>query len=276
MGGMRARTYAGKRRVSSYSKRSGEYGGYQRGAVGTFSSRPNAMIPFRQKGIEIKSNDNNEWQTDGTGGYATYNLIPTTVGSFDIVNLLQSGSGANQRIGRRIEGLGIRIRGYAFPNPVFTGTAQAPVYWRTLLVYDGAPSGALVTISSVIQDLATFGTATLTDFASGANRNYSNRFTILFDKTVALQPPQRESDFTAANTNPISMTIVAPETTCFDEYRMLKGLATTFSANTVPPVYGDVATGAIWIITISNWLHATNDNTPYLYEYRTRYSYKDA
>ncbi len=236
------------------------------------------MIPFRQKGVEIKSNDNNEWQTDGAGGYGPYNLIPTAAGSFDIVNLIGAGSGANQRVGRRIEGLGIRIRGYATPNPGYTtGTSQTPVFWRTLLVYDSAPSGALININQVIQDLATFGTVQLTDFASGANRNYSNRFTIIFDKTMTLQPPQRASSFVADNTTPIAQPVVAPSQICFDEYRMLKGLATTFTASSDPPVYGDLATGAIWIITISNVLHTVDaTNKPYLYEYRTRYSYKDA
>ena len=181
------------------------------------------------RGSEIKS-------LDLVG--ATYTLNSTA--QITPLNLIRAGSSFFNRIGRRIEMRSLHLKGYIDS----TRTTTDADYIRIMVVYDEQANGAIPAIADIIQDTDQAGTNSTTQL-SGANLNNRDRFRILADFRIVL-PSQTLTG--GAITNP---GFVDPVSTTFDieRYIKLKGLVTQYRADSSPAVIGDVATGALYLVT---------------------------
>lgn len=153
------------------------------------------------------------------------------------LNLIQTGSTFCNRIGRKIEMVSVRINGYL--TPIRTGGTQD--YLRCMIIYDRQVNGAVPSISDILQttDQATTNSTTS---HSGINLNNRDRFLVVRDMRIV--PP-------AVNVAGEVVGAVDPlcTVTNIDMYCKLKGLVTQYKADSAPAVIGDIASGALFLVT---------------------------
>lgn len=176
------------------------------------------------------------------------------------VNLIQSGTGSWQRVGRLITMKSIRFKGRAeIVWPTASGIVGRKL--RMLIVYDKQPNGTLPIKSDIIQYKNQAGTET--GFTESL-LSYDNmeRFTIIRDESIDFNPGY---DQTAAG----SVKMVCS----FDEYAKI-GLATNYKAESSPAVIGDISTGALYIVLITDIIAAaaTDGNLSVWATSRLRYT----
>lgn len=190
---------------------------------------PNKFVSFRG---EIKAVDfgGTTIRIDDTGQLATLNTVT-------------AGSSFYQRIGRRIELLSVEIRG----NIGSVRTVTASDFCRLLIIYDRQPNGAVPNLADVLQNVNGSGTATSTAYA-GINLNNRDRFDIIMDKKIIL-PTQTIT--AGVLTNPGWVDPVA-ETFNIKAFRKLGNRITQYKADTNPPVIGDIASGALYLMTVGS------------------------
>jgi len=175
--------------------------------------------------------------------------VPSTTGLIEVVNLIQTGSGFWQRIGRKIKLKSLHITG----SWDATGTgAGAQEYNRLLVVYDRQCNGAVPSIADILQNVDQTGTPTSN---SRCNINLANteRFMII-----------RDFRFAASSSGTAGLSVVQQQMQPQDDqnnkinwFIPLKGLETLYSANSSPAVVGDISTGALYIVSIGNVSAAT-------------------
>jgi len=184
-----------------------------------------------------------------------YNLgLPTPVA----LNLVASGSGFNQRVGRKVACKSIEIRWVV--HQISTVTIDESYMARLLVVWDYATNGSAPNWTDVCSDVSNLGT---TNSNSLANINISNRnrFKILFDHVFA--PPK-----VAYNAQGNVGTIGA-ENHGRNYYRM-KGAITQYKSDSGTPVVGDTVGGVAWLFAFSNSDDSLK-NLQLTYNCRTRY-----
>jgi len=184
--------------------------------------------------------------------------VPTTSylldnsGTVTPLNLIASGSSYYQRIGRKIEMKSSRINGIINYKTTLGGqTNYYPFIARIMVIYDRQTNGALPSIQDILQTIDALGNPT-TDNYSGVNLNNRDRFTILRDQRIYL--PFIHTT-TAPNAYPDSQLQLDPVTPTLniDLYTKLKGLTTQYKADGSPPGIGDIATGALYLVTLGNY-----------------------
>lgn len=195
---------------------------------------------------------------------ATYTLNSTAV--LTPLNLIQAGSSFFNRIGRKIHMKSIAIRGFIG----FSGNSQViAAYGRIMIVYDRQTNGALPVISDILLDTKQDAT-TSTGALSGLNLNNRDRFVVIADKKFMLPV------VTQAVGIP---TFIAPsisnDTECewgiVDRYHKIN-METQYKADSSPAVIGDIATGALYLITFGQ---ATAGNEGWNVTLATRLRYVD-
>lgn len=169
---------------------------------------------------------------------ATYTLNSTV--SITPINLIRAGSSFFNRIGRKVELKSLHLKG--FVQPVRTIAAQD--YVRIMIVYDAQTNGALPAISDIIQDTDQAGTNNTTS-TSSANLNNRDRFRILCDYRI-VTPSQTVTAGQVTTPGWIDPVTVFTDV---ERYMKLKGLHTVFKADSSPAVIGDIATGALYLVT---------------------------
>jgi len=156
------------------------------------------------------------------------------------INLISAGSSYFNRIGRKITLKSLHVK--LFLDNLRT-TASAD-YLRIMVVYDGQSNGSLPSISDIIQDTDQTGT-NATYSSSSTNLNNRDRFRVLAD--WRLVPP------TCTNTAGVitNLSAIDPVQPLMDleRYIKLKGLSTQYKADSSPAVIGDIATGALLLVT---------------------------
>lgn len=165
--------------------------------------------------------------------------LSTTAG-FWTLNLIRAGSSFFNRIGRKIELKSVHLKLQVLP----VRTRTIGDFGRILLVYDSQSNGAVPAISDVLQDTDESGT-NVTDCYSSANLNNRDRFRILADWKIPLPAITVTA---GVITNPGVSDPITP-TYHIERYVKLKGLITQFKADSSPAVIGDIATGALHLIT---------------------------
>jgi len=204
-------------------------------------ARQNQFFNFRQVPQNLPSNYRSSSREvkalDLT--QATYQF--DTTGSIIPLNLMQAGSSFFNRIGRKIEMKNIRIVGNILP--LRTGAED---YARIMIVYDRQTNGAIPAMADMLETTPQNGTNNTTSY-SGINLNNRDRFTLLRDMRLALP------SVSVAGTVQTNLGIQDPVCPLcnIDMFVKLKGMVTQFKADSSPAVIGDVATGAIYLVTFA-------------------------
>lgn len=177
--------------------------------------------------------------------YATYGLDST--GAVKCINLIQTGSSYNNRIGRRTCLVALYLHGYLFPQAENTGVS----YGRIAIVYDKQPNGALPAWSDVFQDDDQTGSTTNTAW-SNINLNNRSRFWVVRD--IRRNFPAIASYDVVGTPEPSSMEVQVDMTQFFQSQ------ITQYKADSDPAVITDIATGSLLIMTYGNQVNASGWN----------------
>lgn len=189
--------------------------------------------PLRSGG-EIKA-------IDIPGAGYTYRS-PTFGTNIVLLNGVQTGTAFFNRIGSRVEWKNMHIRGF---NANALTCVQGQL--RMLIIYDRQPTGALPTVSDILQSRDQAGVAT-TSGASEINLDNRDRFTVIRDQHwyapactntagVLTNGPQYPND---DNDHDIDMFI------------KLKGLQTQYRSSSSPCTIADIASGAMYALFLLN------------------------
>ena len=165
-----------------------------------------------------------------------------TNANIGVLNLVQQGAGAWNRVGRKIHAKSVRIKGFvrfsSAPIP-----ASGIIYqcsFRMILVWDKQPSGSAIPSFDTIFGITTQdGTESCPDITCPLRYDNMDRFRVLKDWFIS--PPSI----------PLAATGSAPNTfqsVSFDEYTKLPMLESVYSGQSQPMTIADVSTGALYVI----------------------------
>lgn len=163
--------------------------------------------------------------------------VPNTTGTNDQIiplNLIQLGSGAFNRIGRKVTLKSLRLQGFAV-NLSDAGGPSTPNLMRMVVVYDKQPSGTLPNFNDIFEGVDQQGNTVSTIFSS---LNYSNmsRFQVIRDTVI---------DFNAG-----------PNTSATTAVRVLKSIddyikvnrETVYSGTANPVSITNISSGALYLV----------------------------
>jgi len=174
---------------------------------------------------------------DATSILATTN----TNGNCFVLNLVQSGTGSWNRVGKKIRMKSIRLYGeirYTYTDAATTGIIDSNAL-RMVVVYDKQPSGAAIpTFDAVFGHTLQAGTEQC-GYLDPVRYDNTDRFRVLKDMRVQLNPPLFNG--AAGSTDTTIQTYI------FDQYVELKGLETIFSGQSTPMTISDVSTGGLYV-----------------------------
>jgi len=154
------------------------------------------------------------------------------------LNLVAPGSGSFNRIGRKISCKNVRIRGSFFITASQAALVQLSDVVRMTVVWDKQSSGAAaINWNTVFQYTPQSGTESEALY-SGLKYDNMERFVILRDCTVPVIV-QNTSSTVGSN-----LQAYVP----FDEFIDLKGMETTFGAQTATAVVTDINTGVLYVM----------------------------
>jgi len=202
----------------------------------------------------------------GTADPTNATLAFNTTGNVVCVNLIQVGSSMFNRIGRKIEMKSIRLCG-KINTAAVTRATLSPDHARIMIIYDRQTNGANPAITDFLQDTDQAGTNT-TDSFSGINMNNRERFVTIMDKRFIL--PQATAT-AGVLTNVFPNDVMIPVRV--DEFRKLRGLTTHYKADSNPAVIGDVSTGGLFIISLSE--EQASGTELFNFEFNVRLKYVD-
>lgn len=186
------------------------------------------------------------------------NLVLDSTGTIQPVNLIASGSGFNNRIGRKIEMQSLHLHG------VITQTGTSTVstdYTRICVVYDRQTNGAIPSLTDIFTNYSQTSVTSSTVF-SDLNPDERERFVILADYRLVLPAT------TAAGTTGASDGL--QPTFNINRFVKLNGASTIYKGDSSPSVIGDVATGALYVITMGSYAPGTQGYKAVL-SWRLRY-----
>lgn len=239
----------------------------KRSSKSSFSSRKRRKYTFqkyvprgRPTYTEKKGVDSVFSTTASSPNFNTNQIITdmTTSDFIFPVNLIQAGSGSWQRIGRRVHMHSFRLKGVAtvvYPGSVSTPISTMDRILRVLIIYDRQPNKALPSKDDIISVKNQSGIEA-GDFQGLLSYDNMNRFKILKDSEYILNPPRDGTVHTTSGTadgqTSISTSVI------IDEYLKLN-LPTTYAAESTPSVIGDISTGAVYVMFLTNIQSASSD-----------------
>lgn len=163
----------------------------------------------------------------------------TTNASSFVLNLIQSGAGSWQRIGRKVSLESVRLRGIAtmtFTPQTTTGDLFSNVL-RMVVVWDKQPSGVLPTFDSIFGLTDQTG-AEATTFLNPVKYDNMERFSVLKDLVISAE---------SEATGPAGTTTISQVNCPFDEYLSLKGRESVFLGQSSPMTIADISTGGLYV-----------------------------
>jgi len=190
-------------------------------------------IPAR---IELKGMDTDIAATINTGVIATTN----TNGQIVPMNLIQTGTGSWNRIGRKTHIKSLRITGGAVLTNLASATenGDAPIL-RMVIVWDKQPTGVLPTFNTIFGNTIQNGTEA-SNVTDPPRYDNMDRFRVLRD--CRYNPPS----------NPAIGNLSTGAETSFhqsiDEYIKIPGLESVYSGQSTPMTIADISTGALYVI----------------------------
>jgi len=154
-----------------------------------------------------------------------------------VLNLIQTGTGSWNRIGRKTSLKSLRIRGYAECLIFNNATSDFFGNWlRISVVWDRQPSGGTIPIwQNIFSDTSQTGAETSVPWSQPAF-DTMDRFRVIKEMTIQFIPQ---------NTPPTGQfsRIVAP----VDEYIRLPDLESNYSGQSSPMTISDINTGALYL-----------------------------
>jgi len=169
-------------------------------------------------------------------------IIATTATSADsfVLNLIQEGSGSENRIGRKINLQSLRLKGLCeltMDNAATTG-GLIPTPVRMVVVWDKQPSGSQPAFSTIfgIQDQT--GTVS-SDVFDPLKYTVTDRFQVLRDVIWTFNPML--DNVNGGTTDAVVYHKV------FDEFINLKGKQSVYGASSSPSVVGDIQSGGLYV-----------------------------
>lgn len=208
---------------------------------------------FKAMGPEVKCID----IPNGVSPFVTYAGGATIT----LLNGVQTGAGFFNRVGSRIEMKNLHLRGFISYN-----ATQTEDFGRIIVVYDRQPTGALPTWTTMFQHRDQAGAAT-TSCTAEINLDNRDRFSILSDKMYWFPSFTYNAGVLTNGPNfPGS-----DQEMDINTFIKLKGLVTHFNSTANPCTIANIATGALYLITVSQ----NNSNSVNL-TLGTRLRYKDA
>lgn len=169
-------------------------GGFQRGGFGSVARTRGAAVSGEMKYFDTENvataiaTVTTTWVA-GTivDPLATVNLGSAAVATPLCLFAPTVGSGLNQRIGRKVKVLKLKVHGFvtAAPQAAQT-TTDAAARLRVILVQDKQTNAAQMTGANLINDSAGGAAATINAFQ---NPNNFGRFKVLKDKFITMQDP---------------------------------------------------------------------------------------
>lgn len=172
---------------------------------------------------------------------------PTYLGGLFPLNGIQSGSGINQRVGRRCNFSSIYIRGSTYqsvtaPTPT---SAFAPRGCRIIVFVDKQANATVPTVTELLQGTRYDSVATTT-WSTALNLSNAQRFHVIMDKQFVLQ-----------STGP---TWLQGGSVSHKIYKRIN-VSTQYNAGTTG-TYTDIQTGAIWIMLLCDPTAVTGQLPP--------------
>lgn len=184
-------------------------------------------------------------ETKGMDTANSFNPILATTSTnvgIDCLNLIQTGTGSWNRIGRKTHIKSIRVRGicqHFFAPVAVTGLTESNTI-RMLVVWDKAPNGGSIpTFDQMFGTTNQSGLESST-FLDPVKYDAMDRFKILRDKTYSSEPGLFNSNGAGNNTSTNEFE--------FDEYIKVPLLESVYSGQSVPMTIADVYTGAVYIL----------------------------
>lgn len=172
---------------------------------------------------------------------------PAAASAVALLNGIQTGTGFFNRIGSRIEMKSLHVRGTI--SNIATGT---DCQGRILIIYDRQPTGALPVITSILQGRDQTGAAA-TSGLSEINLDNRDRYIVIRDMQFDFPSVTNTA---GVLTNGPNWAGQDPRMT-INEFIKLKGLVTHFSGTANPATISEIATGALYIVTVAE----LNDST---------------
>lgn len=214
----------------------------------------------RTHGVEVKAMD---MPAISAGADSIVKVISTTA-TFDLLNGIQEGASFYNRVGRRTHMKSVHVTGFLAPNGV--NGAGVAEYDRIMLVYDRQPNGAFPAIADILLDYGNDGT-TFTTSISKMNLNNVERFAILRDSRYQCPNNSNSGGITAGQSN---LQQYDEDGGKINWFVPLKDLETHYKSSTNPAAIGDIATGALYLITFGSVAAATAGFT-FTYNSRLRF-----
>lgn len=214
----------------------------------------------RTRGVEVKSVD---MPIINAGSDQIIKQVSTTA-TFDLLNGVQEGASFYNRIGRRTHMKSVHVTGQVVPNG--SNGAGVSEYLRCMLVYDRQPNGNFPAIADILLDYGNDGT-TATTSLSKMNLNNVERFAILRDQRVMIINNADSSQLQANG-----QSLMGGNQNFINWYVPLKDLETHYKSTTNPAAIGDIATGALYMVTFGNVAVATS---AYQLQYNARLRFID-
>jgi hypothetical protein len=181
--------------------------------------------------------------TKGCDTDISANSIDTTMTSaVNIIplNLIRSGNGSWNRIGRILHMRSIRLK-FSVESTFSSGiTTTYTRQLRYVLVYDKQPNGTLPTKADIFSNKTQDGVENAKWDSLLAYDNMQ-RFVILKDETIPMTPPVRSFDSTGSYTNTSSIDYYR------DVYLKLNHMV-NYKAENSPAVIGDISTGGLYLV----------------------------
>jgi len=190
-----------------------------------------------------------------------FNVNLNTTAQFTCLNLIRTGSTFCNRVGRKIEMKSLRIAGNLFP----LRTNQVADYVRIMVIYDRQANGAAPAIADLIQTVDQAAANTTSAF-SGVNLNNRDRFIVLRDTRIV---PSTNTVTAGAITTAGPIDPLTPLTN-IDMFIKLPSLITQYKADSSPAVIGDIASGALWLVSFGT-IASGSEGWSSLLESRLRY-----
>lgn len=163
----------------------------------------------------------------------------TNASSFTL-NLVRPGTASYNRVGRKIQLLSVRLRGFFQLNVIGATTTGQYVgnQVRMVVVYDKQPSGAVPAFDTIFGHTDQAGTES-SIYLDPVKYDNMSRFQILKDTVI-------DMNLTANNDNG-GTTDEIQQVYAFDEYVKLGGRETVFSGQSSPCTIADVSTGGLYV-----------------------------
>ena len=223
-----------------------------------------SLVGREPTGPELKVVDVNN-----AGSSPNINIVSTTA-TITLLNGMDLGAGAFQRIGRSVHWKSLHVRGALYLNNgsgSFGSTAGECA--RIMVVYDRQPNGAAVSIIEILQTIDANGNGSSSPF-DYPNLTNSDRFIVLADQQVNVPYTSTGSGAgtLAASSAQVLASLPAKD---FDRYIDISGLPTNYKGDT--EAVASVATGSLYLVTLGSLAVASAGLT---FNWTARLRYTDA